>query len=44
MMRWFALFILFACLIQQPATAQRRQKSEDAEQLGRAIDYFSSFC
>lgn len=42
MMKWFAFLLLFGCLIQQPAIAQRRQKSEDAEQLGRAIDYFSS--
>ena len=34
--------LLLACLAVQPATAQRRQKSEDAEQLGRAIEYFSS--
>ena len=42
MTRLFAFILLLACLAVQPATAQRRQKSEDAEQLGRAIEYFSS--
>ena len=42
MTRLFAFMLLLACLAVQPATAQRRQKSEDAEQLGRAIEYFSS--
>lgn len=42
MTRLFAFMLLLACLAVQPASAQRRQKSEDAEQLGRAIEYFSS--
>ena len=41
MTRLFAFMLLLACLAVQPATAQRRQKSEDAEQLGRAIEYFT---
>ena len=35
-------FLLFLCWMLQPSAAQQRQKSEDAEQLGRAIEYFSS--
>ena len=36
------VFIVLLLLMVLPADAQRRQKSEDAEQLGRAMEYFSS--
>ena len=36
------VFIALLLLMVLPADAQRRQKSEDAEQLGRAMEYFSS--
>ena len=36
------VFIALLLLTVMPIDAQRRQKSEDAEQLGRAMEYFSS--
>lgn len=42
MKRKIIWIILLFCVVSEPAMAQRRQKSEDAEQLGRAIEYFSS--
>ena len=36
------VFIALLLLMVMPVDAQRRQKSEDAEQLERAMEYFSS--
>ena len=36
------VFIALLLLTVMPVGAQRRQKSEDAEQLGRAMEYFAS--
>ena len=36
------VFIVLLLLMVLPVEAQSRQKSEEAEQLGRAIEYFSS--